>query len=149
MEARLGVQFDAFVPVAAFPVCQGAVEQQPRLLLVQPSELENARARDQRADDFEIRILGGRADQRHHAGLDVRQQRVLLGLVPAMDLVHEQDGARVVQAAAFERLGDDLAQVGFARQDGRDGDEVALGAVGDDLRQGGLAGAGRPPQDDG
>ncbi len=66
-----------------------------------------------------------------------------------MDLVHEQDGADVVQAAAFERLVDDAAQVGFAGQDGRDGDEVTLGVVGDDLRQGGLAGAGRPPQEDG
>ena len=66
-----------------------------------------------------------------------------------MDFVHKQDGADVVQAAAFERFVDDFAQVGFARQDGRDGDEVTLRAVGDDLRQGGFAGAGRPPQDDG
>ena len=149
MGAGIRVQFDAFVPVAAFFVRQGAVQQDAGLVLVQPSELENARARDERADDFEIGIFGGRADQRDHAGFDVRQQRVLLGLVPAMDFVHEQDGADVVQAAAFERFGDDFAQVGFACQDGRDGDEVALGAVGDDLRQGGLAGAGRPPQDDG
>ncbi len=115
MGARLGVQLDALISIAAFFVRQGAVEQQARLFLVQPAELEDARTRDQRADDFEIGILGGRADQRHHAGLDVRQQRVLLGLVPAMDFVHEQDRARVVQAAAFECLFDDSAQVGLAR----------------------------------
>ena len=56
-------------------------------------EHEDARAGEQRRVDFERRILGGRADQRDRAVLDVRQHRVLLRFVEAMDLVDEQDGA--------------------------------------------------------
>jgi hypothetical protein len=53
--------------------------------------------------------------------------------------LHEKDRADVVQAAAFERLVNDAAQVGHARQDGGDGDEVTLGGVGDNLCQAGFA----------
>ena len=49
--------------------------------------------RQQRRVDLEVRVLGGRADQRDHALLDRRQQRVLLRLVEAVDLVEEQDRA--------------------------------------------------------
>ena len=57
-------------------------------------EPHDARARQQRRDDLEARVLGRRADQRDSAGLDVGQQRVLLGLVEAMDLVDEQQRPR-------------------------------------------------------
>ena len=139
MGARRGVQKDALGPVAAFGVRQGAVEQDARLGLVQVPQLKNARARDQGFDNFKVGILGGRSDEGDRAILDVRQERVLLGFVPAMDFVHEEDGADVVQAAAFERLVNDDAQIGLARENRRDGDEVTLGGVCDDLRESGLA----------
>ena len=63
------------------------------------------RARQQRAVHLERRILGRRADERDEPLLDVRQERVLLRLVEAMDLVDEQD----------RRAGRDCASVASAR----------------------------------
>ena len=51
------------------------------------------RAREQRGVHLERRVLRRGADEDDRAGLDVRQERVLLGLVEAVDLVDEQDGA--------------------------------------------------------
>ena len=67
-----------------------------------PSDLQHvhARARQQRADDLERRILGGRADERQRAVLDVRQEGVLLRLVEAMHLVEEQHGRLAALARA-------------------------------------------------
>ena len=48
---------------------------------------------------------------------------------------------------ALLRLGDGLADVRHARQHGVERDKVGAGGVGDDLRQGGLAGAGRAVED--
>ena len=63
--------------------------------------------RDRSAEfDLEVGVLGRRADERDRAVLDVRQQRVLLGLVEAMDLVEEEDRARAVQGEPVLRLGD-------------------------------------------
>ena len=61
-------------------------------------ELVDLRAREQRRVDLEVGVLGRRADQRHEAGLDTRQQCVLLRLVEAVDLVEEED--RPASAAA-------------------------------------------------
>ncbi len=62
-------------------------------------------AREQRADDLERRVLGRGADQRDGAVLDERQDRVLLGLVEAMDLVDEQHGAPASGVAPVAGLG--------------------------------------------
>ena len=56
--------------------------------------------------DLEVRVLGRRADERDRAVLDVRQQRVLLGLVEAVDLVDEQDGAAGLEREPVLGLGD-------------------------------------------
>ena len=54
---------------------------EPRELVIgERLEAHDAAAREQRGDHAEARVLGGRADQRDGAGLDVRQQRVLLRL---------------------------------------------------------------------
>jgi len=44
----------------------------------------------------------------------VGQQGVLLGFVPAVNLVDEQDGLLVVELAALLGLDNDLAQIGHA-----------------------------------
>ena len=54
-------------------------------------ELVDLQPREQRRVDLEVRVLGRRADQRHEPVLDARQQRVLLRLVEAVDLVEKQD----------------------------------------------------------
>jgi hypothetical protein len=48
--------------------------------------LRESRGRDQR----EVRVLRRRPDQRDDPFLDRREEHVLLGLGPPMDLVHEQ-----------------------------------------------------------
>ena len=64
---------------------------------------EDLRARQQRRVDLERRVLGGRADQHDVAGLDARQEGVLLRLVEAVDLVDEDDGAAAACAGAIAR----------------------------------------------
>src|SRR4029079_3546077 len=51
---------------------------------------DHAAAREQRRVDLERRVLGGGPDQGHVAGLDMAEERVLLRLVIAMDLVYEE-----------------------------------------------------------
>ena len=81
------------------------------LELVQPA------ARDERADDRVERVLGRGADQRHEARLDDRQQRVLLRLVEAVDLVDEEDGAPALRAEPLAGAADHGLHVGLARRD--------------------------------
>ncbi len=76
------------------------------------------------------------------------QQGVLLGLVPAVDFIHEQDRAQVVELAPLDGILDHLAQSGDPIQDSREGHEVALGDVSDHHRQGGFASPRRAPKDD-
>ena len=58
---------------------------------VERLEAEHAHPRQERRVDLEVRVLGRGADQRDRAVLDVGQERVLLRLVEAVDLVDEQD----------------------------------------------------------
>ena len=78
-------------------------------------ELVELAAREQRRVDLEVRVLGGRADQRDQARLDRRQQRVLLRLVEAVDLVQEEDRAPAVgRPAARAPRSSTRAHVGHA-----------------------------------
>ena len=76
------------------------------------------------------------------------QEGVLLRLVEAVDLVDEEQGAAAVLAAEAGGL-EDLLQVGDAGEDGADLHEGEVGGVGEEARDGGLADAGRAPEDDG
>ena len=69
------------------------------------------RPRQQRRVDLERRVLGGRADEDDVAGLDARQERVLLRLVEAVDLVDEED--RAPADAGGERLRPRPSPCGF------------------------------------
>ena len=62
---------------------------------------------EQRADDFEGWILGGRADEGQRAILHVRQKRILLRLVEAVHLIQKQYGGGAAGrglARLFDRL---------------------------------------------
>ena len=76
------------------------------------------------------------------------QDDVLLGLVEAVDLVDEQDRAPAVHAQSLLRLGCNPAQLRHARADGADRAEVTAGEGRDEEGEGGLAAAGRAPEDD-
>ena len=72
-------------------------------LLAERLEAEHLAAREQRRVDRERRVLGGGADQRDRARLDVGQEGVLLRLVEAVDLVDEEDGALAAVVAPLLR----------------------------------------------
>ena len=96
--------------------------------------------------ELERRILRGRADQDDRAVFDHRQEAVLLGAIEAMHLVDEEDRA-LSQCAALARTVEGLAQIGNAREDRRELNELAVGRAREESGDGGLAGAGRSPQD--
>jgi len=64
-----------------------------RVRIRQALEHVDATAGEEGRDDLEGRVLGGRAHQDDRAVLDVREEGVLLRLVEAVDLVHEEHGA--------------------------------------------------------
>ena len=74
-----------------------------QLVLVERLERVDLRAREQRRVHLEVRVLGRRADQRDEPLLDRGQQRVLLRLVEAVDLVEEEDRALPVRAEPLAR----------------------------------------------
>lgn len=51
--------------------------------------MKNARAGNEGADYIEIRVLGRGSHECDKSFFDMREQRVLLGPVPAVDLIHE------------------------------------------------------------
>jgi hypothetical protein len=134
--------------VSAFRILERAPDQAPDVILGKRPKLENARARNQRADHLEVRVFGRRADQHDRAVFHMREQRVLLGFVPAMDFVDEEDCADVVEFAALARLGDNTAQFGHAGEHRAESLEVGFCASGDDLGEGGFPAAGWPPKED-
>ena len=116
------------------------------VLVGQRLEAPDAQPRQERRVHLEVGVLGRRADQRDRAVLDVRQQRVLLGLVEAVDLVDEQDRAAAVEREPVLGLGDRGADLGDAGHDRRHGSEVGADGVGEQAGERRLAGAGRAPQ---
>ena len=110
-------------------------------------QLDDARTRDQGGIHFEIRVLGSSADKDNRAVLDGMKKRVLLRAIEAMDLIDEQDGSPALQQARL--CSSDLTtQVGNGSANGRYLDKRGGGALGDDVRDGRLAGSRRPEQDD-
>ena len=94
----VGIQLETEAAQAAVGVRHRPADDRLEIRLGQPLQHVDAAAREQRRDHLERRVLGGRADQGHGAALDVRQERVLLRLVEAVDLVDEED--RALAAAA-------------------------------------------------
>ncbi len=115
--------------------------------LLERAEGVDAAAGEQRGVDLEAGILGGGADEADAAALDVGQEGVLLGLVEAVNLVDEEDGARAVGGGLLG-VDHDLLDLLDAGEDGGELDEGGGGEVGDDLGEGGFADAGRAPEDE-
>ena len=76
--------------------CKRPSKQQHNLLFGQRLQNVDTRPRKQRRNNFERRILGGRADQADVALFHVRKKRILLRFIEAMDFVDEDNGARAV-----------------------------------------------------
>ena len=138
---------DFEVADAALRIHQRAGQQVEQVILRNRLQLENLRARDERRVDEEERVVRGRADQPDDSALNIGQQHVLLRLVEAVDLVHEQHRGL---AGVFEPVGRALQHpphVGHVGLDPAEPLELALRLPGNHLRQRGFAGAGRPVED--
>jgi hypothetical protein len=103
----------------------------------------------QRADDLERRILGRGTYQDNHAGLDVRQEGILLGFVEAMDFVDKKNGLPAIGAMNPLSVGHDRLDLLDAREDGTVGEEGRPGLPGHDPRQRCLSSSRRAPEDHG
>ena len=80
-------------------------------------EDENPATREECRNDFEARILRGGADEGQFAGLHIRQEEVLLGLVEAVYLVEEKElGALLHERIRFRNY---LFYIVFTRRDSR------------------------------
>ena len=109
---------------------------------------EHLRAREQRRVDFERGVLRGGADQHDVARFHAREERILLRLVEAVDLVDEDDRAAAGAAPPILRRRHDLLDLLDPRQHRTERNEMRLGQLRDNPGERGLAGAGRAPQDD-
>ena len=121
------------------------LQQTSDLLGFEGLETEEETPRDQRADEAVVRILGGRADQGDRAVLDRRQEDLLLRLVPAMDLVDEQDRPEERRLGVIHHP----ASVRDAGADRGELLEVGADRHREQVGQGGLPGARGTPQDRG
>jgi hypothetical protein len=143
-DQRLHGDVVEFQVAKAIAAC--ALQQLAHLVVVQGLEHIDLGTRQQGRIDFERRIFGGRADQRHQPAFDERQQRILLGFVETVDFVNEQD--RVLAAGQIMlRLFDGGADILHAGQDGGQRDEFAIEGMRRQPRQRRLAHARRAPQD--
>ena len=127
-------------------VAEGALGDEAKLVVLKLPQGEDTGPREQGSDDLKGGVLRRRADEDNRAVLDVGEDDVLLGLVEAVDLIDEEDGALGVHGPPLLRCLGDAAEVGHAGGDGGDGLEVGAGEAGDEVRKGGLAGARRAPQ---
>ena len=131
------------------------VVQRPRrdrrqLRLAERLETEHAQPRqERRGDRAGDGRLGRRADQDDGARLHVGQERILLGLAVAMDLVEEDDGGAALQGGGAASGVDHAAQRRHAVGGGVQGLEPRPDRLREQPADGRLAGARRAPQDAG
>src|SRR5512147_3137082 len=78
---------------AAVFVGEGAAKKLHDLFFGKLIECVDTAAREKCGDDFEGRVLSGRADEADVASFDVGKKGILLSLVEAMNFVDEDDGA--------------------------------------------------------
>ena len=132
--------------VAALAAVERAPQQALDVRRLQRLQLVDLGAREQRRVDLEVRVLGRRPDERDQPLLDGGQQRVLLRLVEAVDLVEEED-RRAPRVAPLARPRDHLADLRPPRVDGRELLEGGVGVLGGHPRERRLAGARRAVED--
>ena len=124
-----------------------ALQQDFQIVVGEPVQHQHLRARQQRAVQFEGRVLGRGAHQHDGAVLHHGQETVLLAAVEAMDLIDEQKRALPGLAPHARRL-EGFLQVRDAGEHGRQLDKVQLEYARQQPRDGGLAGTRRPPKND-
>ena len=124
-------------------ICRARVLRRPSARSINSSscstrqrlELENLRARDERAVDVEERIVSRRADQPQISAFDIGQQDVLLRFVEVMNLIDEEDRLLSRSADAVGRRGHHFAHLGDVAFHAAQPFELRLRHLRDDLRQ--------------
>ena len=114
---RVVVEFRAEFAEATLLVVQRANKNAADIVVAQRLQPHHARSGEQGTVDFERWILSRGADQDDRAVLDVRKNRVLLGLVEAMDFVDEEHRALTVHPQVLVRFLDGIAQILHAARD--------------------------------
>jgi hypothetical protein len=117
------------------------------VLVAELAELVHLHARHERRVHLEVRVLRGRAHECDQPLLDGRQERVLLCLVEAVDLVEEEDRALTAGAQAVFRPLEHVAHLLLARVHGRGLLERGAGVAREHARKRRLARARRAVQD--
>ena len=107
---------------------------------------QQQRAGEQRRDHREEGVLGGRGHERDPPVLHAGQQRVLLRLGEAVDLVDEEHRLLPRARQPLARTLDRGAHLLHARRHRRDLDELPVGLAAQHRGDGRLASAGRTPQ---
>lgn len=108
----------------------------------------HAAARQQGRVQLERRVFSGRTDEQNRAAFDMRQERILLGLVEAMHLIDEQHGAAAT-GKTLRRLCQHLPHFRQAGEYGRDRLEFGVCVMREQQGQCRLAASRRAPQDHG
>ncbi len=137
--------FYRIVPEAVFFVSEGAAKKLDDLWRGEWIKEVDFGAGKQGADNFEGRILRGRADENDVAGFDVREKGILLGFVEAVDFVDENNGA-IAGARFVFRGGHHFLDFLDAGENGAEGDEIGARQAGDEARERGFSAAGRAPK---
>jgi hypothetical protein len=133
---------------AAFRVGERAPHHRGDLLVGEWLEAIDAKPGQERRVHLEVGVLGGGAGECDRALLDVRQQRVLLGFIEAMDLVDEEDRSLAVENEPVASLGYQRSNLGNAAHNRRDGYEARSSGIGKDPCQARLATPRRSPEEE-
>src|SRR6266851_4784275 len=131
---------------ATLGIAKRSPQQRNYLLLCQADQRIHPASRQQRGIDLERRVLRRRSDQPDRPALDIRQKRILLGLVEAVNLVDEQDGARP-EPSRLLCLHHHLLDLFDPGEHSRKLDEARLSLLRNDLRERRLPGPRRTPED--
>ena len=125
----------------------GAIEQLAERRLVESPNDQHLGTAEDGGVEFKAGVLGCRADQRHRAILDDVEKAVLLSAIEAMDLVDEQQ-CLLPGPRSIAGFGKQLLQFGNTREHRRNADKAQAHRLGKQPRDAGLAGAGRPPENE-
>ena len=148
-EADQGVVFakDDVLLAQVFVLFDRPVQQGDEVVLGKGFQHVHLAAGKQGRDDFKAGIFRRGADQGYLPPLHGREQRILLRLGKTVDFVDKQDRfGRLEEVGPLGRLGNDVPHVLYPGVDGRDVVKGPVDLFGQNVRQGGLSAAGRPPR---
>ncbi|OQB35331.1 MAG: hypothetical protein BWY09_02349 [Candidatus Hydrogenedentes bacterium ADurb.Bin179] len=115
--------------------------------LLQRLEFKYLRPGKKRRHNGKIRVFGRRSDHHHPAVFNVRQQRILLGAVETMYLIHEHNSLTFIDSITFIGFSYNRPNIRHARQHGVQRFKGGLGADGNHPRKRRFPAPGRPVQD--